>query len=242
MIEDAQRILDYLPISFRNQSEQEYISFLWDAFVTNYEAKKYPFAFLTYHMLFMSFVYFEIWQIKINNSEDFEKAMIGFTKDMENKLMEASSPFLLWRVNERSVFRFLKLIGMNNSDIGQFSKIVDERNKAAHSNGVIYSRSQQDVDNRIDEILRCIEKIQNHSVRNIKVCYENFLLASADLDNREFTDDDDQIREILVYGNYFSPKDISVLKEFDITKFNTHEHYDDIRTLATTLNTMYPDE
>jgi hypothetical protein len=242
MIEDAQRIFDYLPISFRNQSEQEYISFLWDAFVTNYEAEKYPFAFLTYHMLFMSFVYFEIWQIKINNSADFEKAMIGFTKEMEKKLMEASSPFLLWQVKESSVFRFLKLIGMNNADIGQFCKIVAERNNAAHSNGVIYSRSQRDVDNKIDEILRYIEKIQNHSVRIVKACYENFLLSSADPDNREFTDDEDQIREILVYGNYLSPKDISFLKEFDITKLSAHERFDDICKLIKTLNSMYTSE
>lgn len=92
MIEDAQRILEYLPISFRNETEQEYINFLWETFVTNYEAKKYPFAFLAYHMLFMSFVYFEIWQIKANLSDDFQKAMIGFNKDMENALMVMADP------------------------------------------------------------------------------------------------------------------------------------------------------
>lgn len=242
MIEDAQEIFRYLPVSFRNQSEQEYISFLWDSFVTNYEAQKYPFAFLTYHMLFMSFVYFEIWQIKMNNGVDFEKAMIGFTKDMEKKLMEASSPFLLWQVKESSVFRFLKLIGMNNSDIGQFNKIVDERNNAAHSNGVIYSRNQTDVDNRIEEILRYVEKIQNHSGKLINTCYENFLLASANLDSREFTEDEDQIREILVYGNYLSSKDISFLKEFDLSKLSTNEHFDNICILTETLKAMYPDE
>jgi hypothetical protein len=131
---------------------------------------------------------------------------------------------------------------MTNADIGQFAKIVDERNNAAHSNGVIYSRSQRDVDNKIDEILRCIEKIQNHSARLVKSCYENFLLASVDPENREFTDDEDQIREILGYGNYLSLKDISFLKEFDIAKFSTHERFDDICKLVTTFNSMYPNE
>ena len=37
---------------------------LWDAFEMNYTNGKYQFAFLAYHMLTMSFVYFNIWQIK----------------------------------------------------------------------------------------------------------------------------------------------------------------------------------
>ncbi|MHB8779291.1 MAG: hypothetical protein ACYC6R_16265 [Anaerolineales bacterium] len=188
MIEDAQEIFDYLPISFRNQSEQEYIGFLWDAFVTNYEAQKYPFAFLAYHMLFMSFVYFEIWQIKANNSDDFEKAMVGFNKDMENELMKASTPFTLWQVNESSVFRFLKLIGMNNADIGLCTKIVKERNDAAHSNGNIFFRNQGDVDAKIEEILRSVEKIQSCSAKVITTCYEVFLRDSSDAENRQFPD------------------------------------------------------
>ena len=38
--------------------------FLWDAFETNYTHGKYQFAFLAYHMLTMSFVYFNLWQIR----------------------------------------------------------------------------------------------------------------------------------------------------------------------------------
>lgn len=85
-MEDAQRIFEYLPISFKSPTEQDYINFLWDAFKTNYEAEKYPFAFIAYHMLFMCFVYFEIWQIKTNCNDDFQKSMVGFNKDMELKI------------------------------------------------------------------------------------------------------------------------------------------------------------
>ena len=48
----------------KTRSEQEYIEFLWDAFESNYTHGKYQFAFLAYHMLTMSFVYFNIWQIR----------------------------------------------------------------------------------------------------------------------------------------------------------------------------------
>ena len=37
-MDEAQRIEDYLPISFADQNEYGYIRFLWDAFETNYSA------------------------------------------------------------------------------------------------------------------------------------------------------------------------------------------------------------
>ncbi len=93
----------YLPLSFKTPKEQEYIEFLWDAFETNYTHGKYQFAFLAYHMLTMSCVYFNIWQIKQTRPEDFEKGLISFGKDIEKNLLEATSPFVFSTVNERSI-------------------------------------------------------------------------------------------------------------------------------------------
>lgn len=61
-MEEAYQILQYLPNRFKQRDEQEYIEFLWDSFESNYQNEKYQFAFIAYHMLFMSFVYFTIWQ------------------------------------------------------------------------------------------------------------------------------------------------------------------------------------
>ncbi len=67
-MEEAYQIFEYLPISYKTEKEQEYITFLWEAFENNYAKGKYQFAFLAYHMLFMSFVYFIIWRIKTNRA------------------------------------------------------------------------------------------------------------------------------------------------------------------------------
>ena len=45
-MEEAAELANYLPLSFKTESEQEYIQFLWEAFESNYENKKYQFAFL----------------------------------------------------------------------------------------------------------------------------------------------------------------------------------------------------
>ena len=115
-MEEAAELGNYLPLSFKSPKEQEYIEFLWDAFDTNYTHGKYQFAFLAYHVLTMSFVYFNIWQINQAEPKDFAMGLIGFGKDIEKSLLEATSPFVFSTVNERSTLRFLKLIACDNGD------------------------------------------------------------------------------------------------------------------------------
>ena len=138
MLEEAGRIFNYLPFYFPRQEEEEYVVFLRDAFETNYQSEKYQFAFIAYHMLFMTAVYSFIWKIRLMANHDFQKALVGFGKDKEKDFMDATSPFTFHVLNERTVFRFFKLVGCDNSQIGQYQKIVDHRNQSAHSNGNIY--------------------------------------------------------------------------------------------------------
>lgn len=121
---EAAELANYLPLSFKTPKEQEYVAFLWDAYTSNCENQKYQFAFLAYHMLTMSFVYFNIWQIKQNKPKDFEK-----------DLLKASSPFVFSIVNEHSILRLLNLIECDNGMIGSYTNLVDDRNASAHFPG-----------------------------------------------------------------------------------------------------------
>ncbi len=58
---EAAELANYLPLSYKSPKGQEYIEFLWDAFETDHTHDKYQYAILAYHMLAMSFVYFNIW-------------------------------------------------------------------------------------------------------------------------------------------------------------------------------------
>lgn len=209
-MEEAAELANYLPLSFKTPKEQEYIEFLWDAFETNYTHGKYQFAFLAYHMLTMSFIYFIIWQIKQTEPADFEMGLIGFGKDIEKSLLGASSPFVFSTVNERTIVRFLKLIGCDNAKIGTYAKLVDDRNKSAHPNGNIFFSTQTALDTKITEILRIVDEIQTHSKSVIEHCYENFLAESYDEEERQYADPKDQIREALIHSHYLSQKDIEL--------------------------------
>ena len=238
-MEEASQLGNYLPISFKTESEQKYIEFLWDAFESNYEHGKYQFAFIAYHMLTMSFVYFNIWQIKQNEPRDFEKGLIGFGKDIEKDLLGAGSPFVFSTVNERTILRLLKLIQCDNGKIGSYVKLVDDRNDTAHPNGHIFYSEQGAIDLKIREILRVVEEIQTHSKLVIEHCYQNFLLSNHDPEEREYPDATDQIREVLIHQNYLSQKDIEICLSYDLAPNAGHAKYTDIEALHKTLRISY---
>lgn len=240
-MEEALEMEQYLPASFRSPKEQEYLQFLWEAFETNYTHAKYQFAFLAYHMLTMSFVYFNIWQIKQAAPEDFAKGLIGFGKDIEKNLLNASTPFTFSTVNERTMLRFLKLIQCDNGKIGTYAKLVDDRNETAHPNGNIFYSTPEALDRKITEILRVVAEIQEHSCGIILNGYRSFLLDSADPEEREYPDPADQVRETLIHGSYFSAKDIQFCADLDIAEeFSSHQNYVEIESLHQALRTRFP--
>lgn len=241
-MDDALELANYLPLSFKSEKEEEYIRFLWDAFETNYQAEKFQFAFLAYHMLTMSFVYFNIWQIKQAQPKDFAMGLIGFGKDIEKSLLEASSPFVFSTVNERTMLRFLKLIACDNSKIGTYAKLVDDRNESAHPNGHIFFSTEAALETKITEILRIVDEIQTHSIPTIQRCYARFLKESNNPEVREYPDDADQIREVLIHGHYLSQKDIEICAAFDWLaheELEMHTNFPGIESLHQTLRKTY---
>ncbi len=236
---NANEILAYLPNSFKTKEEQVYINFLWESYESNYNNGKFPFAFIAFHMLYMSFVYFEVWQIKENRTSDFEKAMLGLSNEVEQTFLTATTPFAFVKSNEAPFFKFLKLLGCDNAKIGNYKKSVDDRNNSAHSNGRIFFNNQALIDQKINEVLRNVEDIQTHSKPIIDECLITFLKDSFDPDNREYFDDNDQLREILIHGNYISQKDIEHLLTFDITQLSAETNYREMETLYNAFKKEY---
>jgi hypothetical protein len=231
MIEDADQLEGFLPISFRTPKEEEYVRFLWEAFHDNCASGKYQFAFLAYHMLTMCFVYFNIWQIKLIKPEGFATALIGFGKDMEKELLEATSPFTFSVVNESSVMRFLKLIQCDNAKIGAYTKLVKDRNETAHSNGNIFFSTEDELAEKVRDILRLVSEIQGHSEGIIVEGYRKFLAESADPEEREHIEAHDQVREVLIHESYMSLVDLDFCARFDIADLAEHPHIAEIEAL-----------
>jgi hypothetical protein len=240
-MEEALELANYLPLSFKTQKEQEYLEFLWDAFETNYTHGKHQFAFLAYHMLTMSFVYFNIWQIKQTQPHEFGMGLIGFPRD-EKDLLAATSPFAFSVVPERTILRFLKLIACDNSKIGTYAKLVDDRNESAHPNGNIFYSEQIALDLKIREILRVVTEIQGYSQQVVLKCYSKFLLENHDPEDREYLADEDQIREVLIHENYFSLEDIKLCMKLDLATLKNTDNLAPICVLHESLCHTYAEQ
>ena len=240
-MEEAFDLDSYLPISFKNPSERDYITFLWDTFEKNYTNGIYQFAFLAYHMLLMSFIYFSIWRIRQTCPQDFEKGLIGFARD-EKDMLAATSPFAFSIVNERAILGFLKLIGCDTAKVRGYKKFVGDRNKAAHANGNIFLSTKEALDDKIADIMRAVDQIRTHSKPIIEHHYREFLRESHDPDEREFAEATDQIREVLIHGNYMSQKDIEFCVNCDISSLRGCSSFSQIEALHKSLCAAYGTE
>lgn len=214
-MEEAYELANYMPASYKRVSDLEYVNFLWDSFQSNYEQEKYQFAYLGYHMIFMSFTYFNVWQIKNSLNPEFKNAL-ALKDNIEKDFLEATSPFVFSQENERSIFGFLKLVDCPKDKIGKYKKLVDIRNEISHSNGNIYFKDAASFEIKIDEILRCAKEIQAFSKPVIEESYKTFLLESWDEEEREFSDPIDQIKEIFIHQHFLSHEDINFCLNYNI--------------------------
>ena len=235
-MDEALELGTYLPHSFASADEQKYLDFLWSAFKTNYEAERYEFASLAFHLLYMSFVSFSIWQIRLARPEPFAMAMVGFRSDEEGSLMDCESPFKFYdRLKESQIFRFLKLIGCTNQQVGEFAKFVKRRNKIAHPTGNVFFNDRTAIDAENAEMMREVRNIQTHMQLVIMELYRRFLADSADPDTREYADPGDEVTANLLHVNYMSSADIEHCAGFDLAEFAKHPNEANIAELHAKL-------
>ena len=134
------------------------------------------------------------------------------------------------------IFRdYSALIACDNGKIGTYAKLVDDRNESVHPNGNIFYSTEAAIDIKITEILRVVAEIQNHSRPAIEHCYREFLLQNHDPDECEYPDAADQIREVLIHGNYLSQKDIEICLCFDAESLADRPEIDAMRELHAAL-------
>ncbi|MDM7981542.1 MAG: hypothetical protein QUV71_14500 [Rhizobium sp.] len=242
-MDEALELGSYMPQSFASASEQSYLDFLWSAFQTNYETERFEFASLAFHLLYMSFVSFSIWQIRLARPEQFAMAMVGFRSDEEGSLMDCESPFKFYdRLKESQIFRFLKLIGCSNQQVGEFAKFVKRRNKIAHPTGTVFFNDRAAIDAEIADMMREVRNIETHMEPVILELYRRFLISSSDVEERQYTDPADEIAANLIHANYMSSADITICSGFDVSALAGETHHDEIQALHAKLLELYPSE
>ena len=66
-------------------------------------------------------------------------------------------------------------------------------------------------------------------------CYRELLLQSYDPQEREYLDESDQVREVLIHDHYLSRKDLEYCLAFDISELRKRAGFSQIETLHNSL-------
>lgn len=233
-MEEAYKIFSYLPLLYKSNEEAENVQYLWKAFENNYQNGQYQFAFMSYHMLFMCFVYFTIWKIKCIHPDDFDKITLGFN----DCLNTSSSPFGYSEEQESKIMQVLKYWGLNER-IGEYKKLVKERNDIAHSNGNIYYKDQKSVDDRIDDVLRFCGEIHRKTKTSIEHSYILFLRDNYSVEDSPYSTTEEMLSDEYIRIHYISENDIKYCCECSMKGFNTHKEKDSIIEIHREIQTIY---
>jgi hypothetical protein len=81
--------------------------------------------------------------------------------------------------------------------------------------------------------------VSTSSGHRSKHCYREFLVQGHDHDEREYPDAADQIREVLIHGNYLSQRDIEICLGFDLETLADNVGIASIRELHDALGVGY---
>lgn len=220
-MDEANQIFSYLPLRYKNNGEAEYVQYLWKAFESNYENEQYQFAFMAYHMLFMSFVYFSIWKIKSIHPDDYRKISLGFKDCFET----ASDPFSFCAENERTILTFFRFWGIGKEKIGNYKKLIDTRNDIAHSSGNIYFQSIMSIDNKIDDILNFCKEIHEETKITIEQAYKQFLIDNPSVNDSPYIDTTELLNEEFIHKHYISEADMTFCVQYDVIKLVSEDNF-----------------
>ncbi|MBU0546325.1 hypothetical protein KKA13_03670 [Patescibacteria group bacterium] len=218
MYEDAQEIIDYLPIR-RDTPENDYINHLWQSFsvLDGSESVARPFAVMPFHLLFMLAIQYKVLRIYKEQKEKYELALTTKNpRDEEKDILAPESPLAIAFLGESEIVDFLKIAGLSADDARSIKKsIVRYRNdKIAHAKGYI----EQDMENKIEEYFGWLETLQTvYRPMNQNV-------ADVWLAEIQVGDDMEQFLETHFLDSCFSPRDfgdiIGILLEAEQRDFD----------------------
>ena len=246
--EDLNKVFDYLPELFTDDSEEEYIRALQLATETSFENRLFQFAYIQYHMLFMTSIYYALIKLSEIHKEEFEKALFYLLKDRKSDLYKPTNTkggklyfgsFAI--IPESDVFMLLRVVGMDTSLLGDLQKRVEKRNKYAHANGQMLLTSEDVFWNEIKEYNKCLERVFDLFRSDIIGLYRATISKSEffDPEERSYMDADEQILQEFVKVYSLSRAELNWLRKIKTADFKEYEGYEHIKDLHIALCHYY---
>ena len=246
--DELYKMLEYLPEEFIDETEEKYIEALMLAIQTSYKNGLYQFAYVQYHMLFMTAVYYALLKVSILHEDDLHKAIYYLLKDRSSDFWNESNKkagklyfgsFAI--ISESDVFMLLRIVGLDNNLLGELQKSVRERNRYAHANGQLQLTSDELFMEAIrgynSLIQRVIELLKEELIYFYKktISDPNFY----DPDIRAYLDPDEQIVQEFIKEYSVSRTEMNWLRKIKLSDFDNCEGKTEIKSLHSALIHYY---
>jgi hypothetical protein len=187
----------------------------------------------------MYFIYLVVIKIKENMQQDFEKALIPFDKNKEKDILDISEPSSFPSTGEKEAIRFLKLIGADNKKIGDWTRIIKDRDEVANSNVIIKYPDEYSFNRAFLGVYKAIKEIHQKSQVVLDIILKSFLLNNYNLDDLEYGNLDDEIRENFIKKHYLSSQDLIHMACYDINLLKTEPEFSRIENLFNQLQLKF---
>lgn len=247
-IDKLGELCDFLPREYKDENEKKYIDALILATRTSYENGLYQFAYIQYHMLFMTAVYYAILKVSFFQHEELENALFYMLKDRYNEFRSESNTknrklyfgsFAI--INESDVFMLLRLVGLNDSLLGELKKLVRHRNNYAHANGQLQLTSDELFMKEIKNYNSKIHEVVGLLKSNIEEFYKKTISDPNfyDKDLRAYLDTDEQIIEEFIREYSLSKEELNWLRKIPLLEFDSCKGKTAIKKLHRSLINYY---
>jgi hypothetical protein len=161
----------------------------------------------------MTFVYFQLLRIAKEKVNEFKFCWIGFPSQEKDFLKNPSHPFSFSPIQEKSVFRFFRLVGFDDGTIGDLSSLVNDRNKTLHSTGDIFCANETEFIKKNDDYVRKMTDIIHKQKIFLSVIYQSII----DTFEPDYEPNNDDIT--LSFGE-FSEFELKLLAENKVDKIS----------------------
>ena len=209
MIEYLDKIRKYLPISSDDPENIEYLEYLKSAYEENIDNKKYQFALLAFHMMFMTNIYKQFWCLK-----EYDFAKVKRFCDRNQQLSEIYSVYDMSILKEKdSIAYTMDSLGFHPNKKSDVQQFVDTRDKCAHASGFI-QYNERDVENHFKKVIEYMEQISIKTKPIVQSMFELTLKEFWNSDSFNRLSSAEKAEKIIGQLK-LSPADITHILEID---------------------------
>lgn len=170
---ESSEIYSFLPFKIEDKTLLKYINYHIQQLDESIKHSLDYWIYLHTHILYMIFIYFQILRISQIKEKEFKYSWIWLPVNEKEFLKNNLNPLSFSFINEKTVFRFFRLLDFDDWFIWNISKCVKDRNKILHASWTHINEIDK-IDNIFYSYIKNMELIVEKSKDFILNIFEKF--------------------------------------------------------------------